>query len=377
MPTWLYYPQAKSLSIGYNKYKVIGKYKLFNLKPILKQNLQTGWTACYAILSRARKLLTSHRRVFIGLWLGAAGLGVCAYVIASRIHQYPPAETDPTLAAAPQGKPAVLGLSDIRGLEQKIPEPKLAVPFALNFSSVTAKSFLAYDEATGEILAERSPQEQVSIASLTKLLTALIAYENLDMDERVTIQNEDLIAVRPVVGLKPGEVIRVVDLINSMIVGSTNDAALALSNHVAKKLNTPFADLMNKKAKDLEMEQSHFSNPLGFDSWYNYSTAMDIKKLVSATQSKALFALAGRKTHYDFTDLEGRDYTIAATNKLIASHEDIEAIKTGLTPEAGGAMVVRAKKDGHSVILIVLGSSQREQDTLAIKEEVFSKFIWH
>ncbi len=273
-------------------------------------------------------------------------------------------------------KPAVLGMVNIRGKTPSPAAPKLSVPKNLDFSRINAKSYLVYDVKTGQVLASKQPQLQISIASLTKLLTALVAYEELEINEIVDINDEDEMSIRPVLGLKSGDKIKIADLLASMVVGSANDAALAVANYATYKTGYQFSELMNRKAQSLDMTNSHFSNPWGFDSRKNYSTAEDVRKLIDATQKKALFSLMGKKKSFNFSSENNRQFNILATNKLIATHDDIESIKTGLTPDADGAMAVRAIKGNNSVIIIVLGSKQREEDIMLIKEEIFSKYTW-
>ncbi|HYV33880.1 MAG TPA: hypothetical protein VE973_03470, partial [Candidatus Limnocylindria bacterium] len=119
---------------------------------------------------------------------------------------------------------------------------------------------------------------------------------------------------------------------------------------------------------------SNFANPMGFDSQYNYSTAADLKKLITETEKVAAFTNLGRRTGYQFTSDDGKTYTVEATNTLLADHPEIEAIKTGYTKGAQGAMATKININGNEIIIIVLGSKDREGDTLKLEEQIETNF---
>ena len=159
-----------------------------------------------------------------------------------------------------------------------------------------------------------------------------------------------------------------------MLVGSCNDAALMLGRLLQEKTQIPIATLMNNKAKELEMNNSQFSNPLGFDSAFNYSTASDLWKVVKITSSLPAFIELGHKTNYSFISNNNNSYRVRATNKLIAKYPDISAIKTGFTGEAQGTMIVKIDNNGNPYVIIILGSLSRESDILNLKELVSQSF---
>ncbi len=272
-------------------------------------------------------------------------------------------------------QPQVLGVttSRIRGGEvdfankiSKISEP--------NTSGISAKSFIIFDMLNGDVLTEKSSHQRLGIASLTKLMTGLVAYKQADLNKPFLIENKDTFSVNPVVGLVPGDEVKALDVFNAMLVGSSNDAALGISRYVSQETGRNFIELMNEEAKNLGMEESHFSNPRGFDSDYNYSTAADLKILISAAEQLAVFRNLGRRETYRFTGKLGKIYLAPATNKLLESHPDIEAIKTGFTENSGGAMATKIKVDDREVVIIILGSQDREADTLKLKDEVLKNF---
>lgn len=273
--------------------------------------------------------------------------------------------------------PTVLGATiDIRGEQpDNISKPSLVSASSV-LDRVSADSFLIYDAATGSIIAERKPSEKMSVASLTKLMTGLLAYEYLDFSQSVTISGSLPALPNPKVKFLKGDTVRVEDIFNSMIVGSTNDSAYILAQEVAKVTGKNFVALMNEKAAALGMSRSHFNNPMGFDSQYNYSTAEDMRKLVDQTQKFSVFTNLSRTQSFSFSGSFGHAYQVLATNKLLAKYKDLEAIKTGYTENSQGAMVVKVTADNHEVIIILLSSQNRERDTLLLRDAVIEGVEW-
>lgn len=272
--------------------------------------------------------------------------------------------------------PKVLGATfDLRGPEKNFEKSKFIKTGDLDFSKISAKSFLAFNAKDGQVLAEKLINEKNSIASLTKLLTALVVYENTDLESDIEIQQSDIVNVNPILKLKAGDKIKTIDLLNSMLVGSCNDAALALANFVAKKTGRDFVALMNEKARELKMTNSNFSNPIGFDSKENFSTANDLSRLITVLEQLNVFKNTGKKTKYEFMSENGNLYFIKSTNKLIKKYNDLEAIKTGYTVNSLGSMITRLNFQNEQIILIVLNSQNRENDTVQLKDLIKMNFI--
>lgn len=243
-----------------------------------------------------------------------------------------------------------------------------------NTENVKAASFFAYDSVSGQVLAKKSEHARLPVASLTKLLTAYAAYENLDLNESLTVPNQPLIATGPALKLKAGDKILTLDIFNAMLVGSANDAAEILALNVEKRTKKSFPELMNETAQALGMTESHFDNPLGFDSPQNYSSAEDLGKLANAVIGLPAFKVLSRNTHYAFRSLLGNAYFINSTNKLISKDPQVYAVKTGFTETAQGSLITQDEIAGRLVVIIVIGSPEREADTLKLKSAVDSGF---
>lgn len=289
-----------------------------------------------------------------------------------------PRALEESLANPPQNQPQVLSETAIepRGeaLVAKTFIPQLST--ALNDSKVSAKSFLVFDLDSGTEIFSRQAEEQLPIASLTKLMTGLVVYRHAKLDENTTILDTDRLSVSPSLGLIAGDSVKLQDLFNAMLVGSDNDAALALANYIQRKAGRDFVVLMNETAQQLNMTDSRFSNPLGFDSSYNFSSARDLKKLVEETQRYTAFTSLSRTTQYSMKGTLGYTYRTKTTNKLIARDKQVFAVKTGFTENAGGSMITKIESDGHRIILIVIGSENRELDTTILKRESLAKIVW-
>lgn len=301
------------------------------------------------------------------LWGIGLGLTLVILTCSALLQQNQTLKTPVATAQQPQ----VLGASiDLRGQAPAVAVPVLGPGF--DDAQVTAKSYLAADAATGNVIVEKNGGQKEYIASLTKLLTGLASYNSVDINATATLTPADEFNVSPVLYLRAGDSVKLLDLFNAMLVGSENDAALALSNHVAAITGQNFVDMMNSEAHSLGMSNSNFSNPLGFDSPQNYSTADDLLKLVLATQKLSVFTWLGRQTAYEFTGSLGKVYKAKATDTLIASHPEIQAVKTGYTQGAGQAMVTKATENGHGIYIIVLDSQDRETDTLTLENQIFN-----
>ena len=280
--------------------------------------------------------------------------------------------------AAESIQPEVLGEStSIRGAQIESEQNKIIESIKEpQTNSISAKSFLAFDLDTGQNLLVKNPSSKLSIASLTKLITGLTAYHNSDLNLDVIITPKDTLDIKPNLDFIVGDKIKALDVFNAMLVGSCNDAALALADYVASSTGKSFVNLMNSEAATLGMRNSNFSNPMGFDSQNNYSTADDIKTLIIATEKLAAFKNLGRRTDYSFVSSLGHNYSTVATNKLIKNHSDIEAIKTGFTLGAQGAMATKISVSNHEIVILVLGSQDREADTLKLRDEILNDFKW-
>ncbi len=256
--------------------------------------------------------------------------------------------------------------------------PKTSEVYQTQFSplEVSAKSILAYDLETGKTLVDRNTDQKLAIASLTKLMTSIVASEDPDFDQPVTVTAADHVSVAPVLNIRNGEEVMPIDLVKAMLVGSANDAALTIANHFPDKAS--FVEKMNAKAVELGMTSTHFDNPVGFDSTNNYSTAADLQKLVEYALQKLPYEDIWQKTNYSFKSASGHTYSIRNSNDLVSKYSYIHSIKTGYTYGAMENMIVEAvNPDGHKVIALVLGTNDRNTNTKKVVDYIFNNFSWN
>lgn len=320
-----------------------------------------------------------QKQIVIGSWL-ILPVFLVAFQLAAAFFIFPDSKTGETAQASdqPPQTGSVLGASiDLRSQPPAPPMPVPPLLSADDLKKISAKSFLVYDKSNNDqILAQRSPDTKLQIASLTKLMTGLLAYQYLDFGAPITIQKAGLTKTQPIVNYLQNDQVPAGDIFNSMIVGSCNDSAQVLGRAVQAVSGQNIVDLMNQKAQSLGMSQTSFANPIGFDTADNYSTALDLQKLIDETQNYAAFSNLGKTQSLNFTGSTGLSYHVDATNTLLKSHPELMAIKTGHTLGAKGAMATKVLENGQEIVILVLGSSDREQDTLTLKQLVADRLAW-
>ena len=222
----------------------------------------------------------------------------------------------------------------------------------------------------GQILYERNSNEKLYPASITKVLTAIVAVENCSLDERVTISQSAIDSVEEgyvTSNLKVGEELTVEELLNILLVSSANDVAIVLAEHISGSVEN-FAVLMNETASKIGCTNSNFVNPNGVHDDNHYSTAKDLaligKYSLKFDSLKEMFT----KTSYTLND--GR--TFLTTNELITSgsknyYQYATGMKTGFTTPAGNCLLAYASKDNLELISVVLKSSTSDNRYLETK----------
>ena len=235
---------------------------------------------------------------------------------------------------------------------------------AIERPAVSAKSAIVYDMRSSRLLYSKNPEERLPIASLTKLLSAVIVFENLDLDDVVRISQEAVRVDGEKQTLYLDERIRVRDLLKMMLIESSNDAAYALRYH-ASNLGLDLVSLMNKKAIELGMNASIFHDPAGLND-NALSTSENLLKLVDySLEFEQLWALLGEKTVKAYSVDSRIEHQINSTNQLLGVIPDVIGGKTGYTDVALGNMVLVVDVPGKNdkLVSIVLGSTERFTDT--------------
>lgn len=222
--------------------------------------------------------------------------------------------------------------------------------------NVTAASWIVFDATDGVVLASRNADERRPMASTTKIMTALIALEESDPETLVTVSNRAADVGEAEIGLIAGEQLPIGSLIDSMIVRSANDAAVAVAEAIGGDVET-FVELMNARAAALGLTRTSFANPHGLDAEGHVSTARDLLRLGLAAMANPEFRRAAVLTEVSLPPApDGTARVAQATNDLIQSYEGAIGVKTGFTFQAGLVLVAAAERDGRAIYVVVMGS---------------------
>lgn len=232
--------------------------------------------------------------------------------------------------------------------------------------AVSAEKAVLID-TDGRILYEKNADEQALIASTTKLATAIVAYDNLDMDSLITVPNEACCVEGTRIYLSPGQKITVRKLLEGLLLASGNDAALALAMAVDGGISS-FVELMNEKAIELGMYSTHFSNPHGLDGEDHFSTARDLAALMAEfVRYDELVDICGQSS----ADID--TCVFANHNKLIKLYPQCIAGKTGYTAAAGRCLVSCAENKGRRLICVTLSASDDWNDHIKLFDWGFAQ----
>ncbi len=220
---------------------------------------------------------------------------------------------------------------------------------------VTAKAYFVENGATGEVLAREHANAPVPIASITKLMTVLVALERADVDDVVVVGPMASAIGESTINLRVGERISVGDLVEAALVQSANDAAWALAAHVGKGDVSAFVRLMNAKARLLGLRQTHFVRPDGLDVQGHVSSARDVTLLARAAMQNATI----RSIVDDRTATISGGRRLHTWNDLLGSFPGLIGVKTGHTDAAGWSQVAAARGTGFVLYATLLGSPTR------------------
>lgn len=257
-------------------------------------------------------------------------------------------------------------------------EPAPSAP-AFDPEEVTAASALLVDGDSGEIMYARAAHERRAPASLTKVMTAVVVLERGKLTDQAIVSPRAREAGGHAMGLRAGQRLSVRDLLSALLVLSANDAAVALAEHVGGSV-AGFADLMNAKAQDLGMQDTHFRNPHGMDAPDHYSTAYDLAILTRYALQHPVFAQTVRARQTVITlkgpaRRRGRPAVMARVlrthNRLLTGFEGADGVKTGFTNEAGRCIVASAQREGRRLIAVLLNDPRRWEDAASLLEYGF------
>lgn len=241
--------------------------------------------------------------------------------------------------------------------------------------AVTAGAYVLMDQTTGAVLVAKNADEPRPPASLTKIMTALVALENEPLDGTVTVSANAARTGGAIFGMAPGDRDALWKLLYGLLFRSGNDAAVAIAESVSGSVPR-FVELMNKKARALGARSTHFVNPHGLPARGHVSTARDLALIAREAMANPVFAqIVGRKERSFVWDGEPR--LVSNINRFVWDYPGARGIKTGYTASAGFCLAAAAERDGRKLIAILLGSdsnSDRWAEARALMDYGFRNF---
>ena len=241
--------------------------------------------------------------------------------------------------------------------------------------AIGASSYIVMDASSNRVLEGSNIGEERLIASTTKIMTAILAIENKNLDEKVVVSNDVLKAYGSNIYIEVGEELTLKDLLYGLMLRSGNDAAIEIARVVAGDMDG-MAKLMNEKAKALNMTKTTFINDSGLENDEeigNKSTAYDMALLMSyALKNKVFTEIIGTEIYK--TQSSYKSYVWHNKNKLLGSYEHCIGGKTGFTKKARRTLVTAAKKEDKTLVVVTLNDPDDFADHKALYEKNFKKY---
>lgn len=248
--------------------------------------------------------------------------------------------------------------------------------------SLTARSVVVLDQDSAVLMYAKNEKIQLLPASTVKIMTALVALDYYNLDDILLVgevdnQGQDVKLIK-------GEQITVENLLYGVLVASANDAAFVLARNYPGR-ETGFIEAMNRKAKELNLNDSYFANPTGLDSDkqgnlltnYSYTTALDLARLTAIALKNETIRQMVAIPKIIVSDVSGKiNHPLFNLNELLGKVEGLKGVKTGWTEDAGECLVGYVQKDGRGIITVILGSEDRFGETTKLIDWVFSNHRW-
>jgi len=245
---------------------------------------------------------------------------------------------------------------------------------------ISANSYLVIDHNTRSPIVTKNAGEKLYIGSLTKLMTAVVALESGNLNDVVRVEINPISIPEYRMELFRGEEISLESLLYGILIKSANDAAEITALHVGGGDYNTFISMMNEKAQEIGMWNTHFSNAMGIDNEENYSTAQDLAFLASYALKNSFIAEAVQiKEKRVYSADSVVTHYLLSTNKLLFDEElSVFGLKTGTTPMAGECLITLAQnKNGNEIITVLLGSNARFAEAKELIEWTFKNVEWH
>lgn len=259
--------------------------------------------------------------------------------------------------------------------EQELNEIVESAASPMEEPNINARGAVIYDRTTKEVIWGKNENDKRAMASTTKIMTTIVVLENSKLTDIVTISKKAANTGGSRLKINTGDKISVNDLLYGLMLRSGNDVAVALAEYVGGSLEG-FATLMNKKAEELNLKNTHFVTPHGLDNDDHYTTPLELAKLTDyALNNKKFSQIVGTKNCT--ISINGNSRNIYNTNELLGNLNGVDGVKTGFTGEAMRCLVTSCTRDSNQIITVVLGSDTkklRTSDSTKLIEYAFKNY---
>ncbi len=244
-----------------------------------------------------------------------------------------------------------------------------------NDVSLSAQAYVLYCVENGEVLLSKNADKKMKPASTTKIMTTLLALEEAEKNDKIVEFQESMIAEGSSMYLKVGDTLHLSDLAVGMMMASGNDAANAVALSISKSVED-FSILMNERAEEIGMKNTHFVTPSGLDDENHYSTAFDLALLMGKALDSESFCEITKNTDMTVSFLTPqKEVSYHNHNRLLSLYEHCIGGKTGYTKSAGRCLVSASQKDGVTLVAVTLNAPSDWNDHMKMYDYGFSKFV--
>lgn len=248
------------------------------------------------------------------------------------------------------------------------PVPQKQIP------QINATNAIVIDMKSGRVLLEKNAYTRKAMASTTKIMTAIVALENGNLKDEVTVSKRAASIRGSVIDLKAGQKLTLNELLYGLMLNSGNDAAIAIAEHIGGSVED-FCEMMNQKASALGAANTHFTSPHGLDAPEHYTTAYELAKITQYALKNPIFA---RIVSTQSAQIPGS--SLYNTNELLNAYPGADGVKTGYTGQAGRCLVTSVTRNNQRFISVVLGSptrTARAQSSKSILDYAFTNYKTH
>ena len=228
--------------------------------------------------------------------------------------------------------------------------------------TLNARAAMLYDATFDRILYEKNARQKRANASTTKMITAIVAYEEGDINDIVTVSKNAASVGGSVINLRKDDKASLDSLINGLLIHSGNDAAVAIAEHIAGSVEE-FSNIMNEKALEIGAKDTHFVTPHGLDKEEHYSTAYDLMLIANYLLKIPYLANIVSKKSVEI-EVNGYNKTVGTTNEMLSIYDGVNGVKTGFTANAGRCIVTSVNRDSRKLISVVLGCDTKKNRTI-------------